>query len=100
MNPMDCNKENGAVLFSKKKRKGIPLRFAAGFRILLWWGAEIARGIFVYKKPKAQIVRLSVFNDAFPVSSWVFTSARGYCLFYLKDQAEVNVYPLPGMEKN
>ncbi len=83
-----------------RDRKYFLLIVVSWFRFLLWWGVEVARQVFVYRKPRAQVIRLSKSDWTFPVSSWVVAGDDLYCMISPREEREVRIYPLARMGKN
>ena len=76
------------------------LKILTLFRLLLWWGAEMARQVFIYKKPSAQIVHTSNVDFYLPVSSWVITRRETYCLVSDYGNQKVEIHPVAEMSQN
>ena len=88
------------ITFTNKRCKMSSLRILAWFRILLWWGGEMARQVFVYKKPRAQIVRVTKWDRCFPAASWTFTRDETYCLILSDRHQGVEIFPVSQMNQN
>ena len=84
----------------KDREKVCPVRIVAWFRVLLWWGAEMARQVFVYKKPQAQIVHVSLSESQLPLSSWAFTAEAGYCLVSDRQARNVEIHSVSQISQN
>jgi hypothetical protein len=84
----------------KNGQKVDSYRSAAWFRVLLWWGTEIARQVFVYRKPQAQIVHISKSAMDFPLSSWAFTQEKSYCLTSESQIHKIEIHPVSGIKPN
>lgn len=70
------------------------------FRILLWWGTEVMRGILDVRRPKPQIVRLSRSDQVYPVSAWVFVERRAYGMFFQRNTPGIEIRELTGLIEN
>ena len=85
---------------AQDREKACSVRTVAWFRVLLWWGAEMARQVFVYKKPRAQIVHVSLSESQLPLSSWAFTAEAGYCLVSDRQERHVEIHSVSQITKN
>jgi len=85
---------------AEDKEKACPVRIVAWFRVLLWWGAEMARQVFVYKKPGAQIVHVRLSESQLPLSSWAFTPDEGYCLVSDRQARNVEIHSVSQISQN
>ncbi len=61
----------------KKTRR---LALISWFRVLLWWGSEIARDVFTVKRSAPQIQHVTKDFIFFPLSSWMFSEDKLFCL--------------------
>jgi len=80
--------------------KGPSLKILALFRFLLWWGAEMARQMFVYKKPRGQVVHISNIDRCLPLSSWVVTKRETFCLVSDYGNEKVEIHTVAEMSEN
>ena len=88
------------ITFTNTRRKMSSLRILAWFRFLLWWGVEMARQVFVYKKPREQIVRVTKSDRCFPVASWTFIGDETYCLVMSDKHRGVEIFSVSQMNQN
>ena len=80
----------------KKNAYGI----VAGFRLLLWWGTEVARQVLVYKKPMAQVIHVTKSHRNLPASAWAFDEEKSYCLVSDQQNTRVEIHTVSLMKKN
>ena len=84
----------------KGKKERASLKIVAWFRILLWWGADAARRVLEYRRPNAQIQRVTDSHEVFPISSWVFTKNEVYCMVFQRKEQEIIIQSLNQFGKN
>jgi len=82
------------------KKKWDSFKLVSWFRLFLWWGAEVMKGVFSYRKPQAQVVHLSRSERIFPLSNWVVDKNKVYCIISLLDKKGVAIYQLPRLGNN
>ena len=85
---------------SGRMKEIAPAGVVQWFRVLLWWGTAVARQILPVRKPKPAVVRLSPVEQAWPLSSWVFTREKVYGIFFQKYEQGVRIYEFPQLEEN
>lgn len=101
MRGLDLEKEAFGLNSDKKgKKERASLKIVAWFRVLLWWGADAARRMWDYRRPSAQIQRVSDSHEVFPISSWVFTQNEAYCMVLQRHEQEVIIQSLNQFGEN
>ena len=69
-------------------------------RVFLWWGTEVVRQVLTYREPRARIIHVLRSENLFPVSKWIFTNERMYCLISDGTQTGVDIYQLNQVGQN
>jgi hypothetical protein len=76
----------------KSRKKKIQIALITSFRLLLWWSAEAAKNLFVFRKPGVQIQQVQSLNTEFPFSSWILTRQSVYCLSTREGKRDVVIH--------
>ena len=71
----------------------------AGFRFLLWWGAETMRSIMTIPANEKEIQFVS-HQGSWPISFWYFIRSKTYCLIYKNEIPEIRIIALPKIQMN
>ena len=82
----------------QKEKNNIAL--ITSIRLLLWWGAEAAETVFLYRKPVAQEQKIVQSDRAFPLSSWGVVSQKVYCLVSVQNDRKVTIHPSGDISTN
>lgn len=100
---MNIKSQNSEISVKSDKhttRKKNTYGIVAGFRLLLWWGTEVARQVLVYKKPMAQVVHVAKSYRNLPPSAWAFDEEKSYCLVSDQRSRNVEIHTVSLMKKN
>jgi len=76
----------------KLKQKKIPFRMITWFRILLWWGSEMAKQMVQVRKPEAQIQFVYQSTTHFPKSKWGINKERPFCMVQRITRNETRIH--------
>ncbi|NQT24237.1 hypothetical protein HQ585_02670 [candidate division KSB1 bacterium] len=71
----------------------------AGFRLLLWWGAESLRTWTSLPDVKKEIRSHKSLNH-WPIASWHLIKRKSYCMVYLDEVPEIRIVELSKVQLN
>jgi hypothetical protein len=84
-----------------KIRKGKQsIALITGFRLLLWWGGQAVRSLFIDRRPAVQEEKEMQQDMKFPLSFWAFVSQKGYCLVSGQNDRKITIHPSGTIDTN
>ena len=76
----------------KNKKEKNNFALITSIRLLLWWGAEAAKSILVYRRPAAQEQKIVQSDRMFPLTSWGVVSLKVYCLVSVQNDRKITIH--------
>ena len=84
----------------KLKIENNNIALITSIRLLLWWGAEAAKNLFVVRKPSAQIQQAHSSSTEFPLSCWTLSRRSVYCLAGREGKPDVVIHHTGTLSNN